>query len=416
MKKNLILGVAVNYAWDVLEPFVASWKKNSSGADMLLFVDNLSNFTRSKLIQSGVLLEDIPDSLKGGVPNNTRWKIFCDFLDKCGDSYEQIFVSDTRDVIFQDDVFKIFKEYKNHLVYATEGDDIRGSKSGHRLNYNWIANCFNKAEADKLLTKKIICDGTTLGTVANIKIFVEKMGETVRAVESRVNFRIHDQAIANYLFYNNLLPIENLIESDVETGAILTVGLANNLSVRGDKICCGENIPAVVHQYDRNAVTAQLVDTIYHDKNFQADERFNDTRSVIEQTISLLYADKIGAATRLFMKKYLTNTEFTGFDKDLLRLFKLAAQKPITQPLELLLSAVQNVMCGITAMTLKDFKVIAYFLKRAEELNFPVEPKFKTYIKNFISGSAIQALNADKFDDYWIFRNMLRDIGDDEKN
>ena len=179
--KNLVMGVAKGYGWDILEPFVTSFAKNCRSAELVLFVDDISDFTRDRLIQAGVWLQNFPDDLKSGIPNNTRWKVFADFLEIHGDAYEQIFITDTRDVIFQSDVFAAFGGLKNYLGLTTEADDIGGSKTGDRINYDWLVDCFGKAAADKLLDKKIICDGTVIGTTAEMKIFAAKMWQAVSA-------------------------------------------------------------------------------------------------------------------------------------------------------------------------------------------------------------------------------------------
>ena len=51
--KNLIMGAAKGYDWNTLEPFVLSWKKNCPSADLILFVDDISDFTRDKLVLGG---------------------------------------------------------------------------------------------------------------------------------------------------------------------------------------------------------------------------------------------------------------------------------------------------------------------------------------------------------------------------
>ncbi|MBR0060921.1 MAG: hypothetical protein IJP68_05520, partial [Selenomonadaceae bacterium] len=133
--RNLVMGVAKGYGWDMLEPFVTSFAKNCQSAELVLFVDDISAFNRDRLIQAGVLLKTFPDDLKSGIPSNTRWKIFSDFLETHGDAYEQIFITDTRDVIFQNDIFATFGGLKSYLGYATEEDDIGGSKTGEKVNY-----------------------------------------------------------------------------------------------------------------------------------------------------------------------------------------------------------------------------------------------------------------------------------------
>ena len=49
--KNLIMGTASGYDWNTLEPFVTSAVKNCPSAEIVLFVNDISDFTRAKLIQ-----------------------------------------------------------------------------------------------------------------------------------------------------------------------------------------------------------------------------------------------------------------------------------------------------------------------------------------------------------------------------
>ena len=51
--KNLVMGVATNYSWYDLEPFVISFKRYCKDADIVLFVDNISDFTRDALTRGG---------------------------------------------------------------------------------------------------------------------------------------------------------------------------------------------------------------------------------------------------------------------------------------------------------------------------------------------------------------------------
>ena len=167
-----------------------------------------------------------------------RFENFKRYLDAHGDEYAQIFITDTRDVIFQGDIFDDFKGYSNFLCYATEADDLRGTKSGSRLNYDWLCDCFGKEEADKLLDKKIVCAGSALiGTPRAVKIFLEKL----LALRDPTKKTAFDQAAFNYLIHNNLIPIENLIESDVVSGAIYTNALILDNKIRGDKILRGDS-------------------------------------------------------------------------------------------------------------------------------------------------------------------------------
>ncbi len=108
---------------------------------------------------------------------NTNSKIYADFLASYGTNYEQVLVCDTRDVICQDDVFEQFNGYSNYLGYTTERQLIGEDRA---YNYPWIEKRFGKAEADKLADKEVICAGTVIGTVNEMKIFCHEIWEFIK--------------------------------------------------------------------------------------------------------------------------------------------------------------------------------------------------------------------------------------------
>lgn len=291
--KNLVMGTASGFDWSTLEPFVTSFARYAQNTELVLFLKNISDFTLDRIqrcAKGALKIEPFEYTTLDGV---VRFRNFKRYLDAHGDEYEQIFITDTRDVIFQNDIFAAFGGLKSYLGYATETDDICGSKTGDKVNYEWLESCFGKDAADSLRDRKIICCGTVIGTTAEIKIFLEKL----LTDDPRMGEFAYDQAAFNYLFHNKLVPIENLIEIDTYSGAIYTNGLIKDNKIRGDFILRGDGgVPAVVHQYDRHKELVELVDRVYRDKNFQFDERFTDMHSVTDQAICLLLANKIGAA------------------------------------------------------------------------------------------------------------------------
>lgn len=379
--KNLIIGVAKGYGWDLLEPFVTSCKMYCPDTELVLFVDDLSDFTRDKLIRSGVTLEKFPAEVSG-IPNNTRWKIFGDYLQARGDEFAQVLITDTRDVIFQGDIFAPFNGLTNWLGFATEADDIRGTKTGDVMNYKWIHDCFGKAEADNLADKKIICSGTVIGSSREMKIFCRELWKILEHKTTN----IFDQAATNYLAWNGLLLVENVFEIDTNGGEIFTAYMflrCNSTKIYGDKILRGDDgIPAVVHQYDRHSKFVELVDKIYRDGNFQADSRFNDVRSVVEQTACLLYADKVSDAAKIFLKKFLSPANFNAATNSLITVWELAAQKNSTPTVELLELAAQNALTSAEKFSDGQILRLHKTFIAAEKNHRAVDMVFK---KNFAS-------------------------------
>ena len=126
--KNLVMGVAEGYGWYELEPFVRSFQRHCENTDLVLFVDNVSNFTRDKLKSEGVELLPFPDELKDGLVVNARWSMYKKFFEERGGDYQQVFLTDTRDVIFQENLFELYADSKNFLCYTTEDENIKNPK------------------------------------------------------------------------------------------------------------------------------------------------------------------------------------------------------------------------------------------------------------------------------------------------
>ena len=311
--RNLVMGLAKGYNWYILEPFVRSFIKNVPSADLVLFTDKFSPFTLDRLQSIGggrIKIEPYPEYAKNARPNNIRWKIFLDYIKIHGANYAQILTSDTRDVIFQSDIFKEFENQSNYLGYSTEGDNIKGEKSKCVLNYDWLIESFGKAVADKFADKEIICDGTVIGTTNEMKIFFEKM------IEYMPNFNSgHDQIVMQYIIYNNLFPLENLIKISYYDGAIFTTSVYatyNPIKTRDNFILSPNGrIPAVVHQYDRpQKELNDFVERIYRQRDFKFDEHLVDIESIFDQIAPLVYSENWKDLLTVFVIYFMDNKSY----------------------------------------------------------------------------------------------------------
>ena len=317
---------------------------------------------------------------------NARWKMYADFLAAHGDDYAQIFVCDTRDVICQGDVFKAFESYSNYLGYSTERQLLGDDKV---YNYRWLETCFGKTEADKLSDKSAICAGTVIGTVREMKIFCQEMWTALKDA----TVWGHEQAAINYFVYENLLPIDNLIEIDTYSGAILTNGIIKDNKTRGDKILRGDGgVPAVVHQYDRHAPQVQLVDNVYRDKNFQPDERFTDPRSVVEQVKHLLYLGKTDDAARFFMN--VQGADFGGNVERLLNIWEMLLNRPLSPAVGYLELSIQRALASEKNFPVQYLNAACSLLIHSIKNRRAVDPQLVQYIAGGLMNIAEQTLNA----------------------
>ena len=377
--KNLVMGVAANYDWYTIEPFIRSCKKYCDNTDIVLFIDNNSEFTRNALTGEGVILAQVPDTLKNFNVINSRWIMYKLFLERYGDNYGKIFLTDVRDVIFQGNLFEPFGEVENFLCCAVEGEKIKNAKE--HLTYDCLTHLFGSDVAERLADKKILCAGTVIGTLNDLKHLTDKMTNILQ----RSTQLGDDQAALNYLIYENRLEIENLIESDCEEGIILTSGLfhaANPIQIQNNKILRGDgNTPAVVHQYDRQPVFVEHVNKIYRDADFQPNENFNDTRSIFEQLTCAINIGKLNAAHKLFTR-YLFGTDVTGYSRELVKIFEMVLSKDSTLAAEILSLSIQGTLPSIIKEL--DFQQLIKICSLADKLmksNRLVLPQLKILVK-----------------------------------
>ena len=269
----------------------------------------------------------VPDELKSKLVIESRWTMYKNFLDKCGDNYQQIFLTDTRDVVCQGNIFKIFVNRQNYLGYATEGVPIVNKINP--VNHTWLNHLFGKKTADKLADKEIICAGTILGSTNEIKKLVSKIIETLEHKKFETEWG-DDQATLNYLIYENQLEIKNLIKFDCWSGDIFSVTffhLMNPPKIQHDKILRGNGgVPAVVHEYPCFNIFIQLIDKLYRDKKFAVNENFTDLRSVLDQIFYLTNIGKIDDAYKIFTK-YLFGKSFSELYDRLVKLWEILLTK-----------------------------------------------------------------------------------------
>lgn len=296
-----------------------------------------------------------------------------------------------RDVIFQDNVFERFKEHPNYLGYVTGFLKI-GEERKH--NYPWIERRFGKEEADKLADRKITCAGTVIGTTQSMITFCNKMWEFIQhALTNNL-----DQGTMNYLVHNNLLPIENLIDVDCDSGAILTMTQLlrrHPIVIRDNKILRGDGgVPAVVHQYDRGGNVLKFVNKFYRDRNFQVDEKYTDTRSNLEQVRHLLALDKIDEAFRFFTAKIAVGAILNSNVDLLLKFWENLVTKPAFVPVisyfEIL---VQSTLATVENFSIGQLNTICLRINQSVRNGHVVAPQFVKFTTQKLLSTAQQSLN-----------------------
>lgn len=253
---NLVLGTALDYNVSQIRIFVESFKKYHPNEQLALVVSPHNAIFIEYLVKNNVKLVHFETRVFIGTHiNNSRFFKYTDFLFDHKLDYDKIFLTDTRDVVFQNNVFENTPE---DFLYFFKEDD-KATIGENPYNSKWITDVFGDEGLKELADKNIICCGTTLGTMDRILNYTNSMCQLLynTGVNKPTVFQTNiDQGIHNYLAHIGFATHKYF--SIKSNGDIVgTVGLSLEKSPeilvkRNKKLEVNGNIPAVIHQYDRS--------------------------------------------------------------------------------------------------------------------------------------------------------------------
>lgn len=250
-RRRLVLGAAIGFDVAQVRVFVESLRANYAG-DVLLLIRwpglRVARYLKSHRID--VIRVFQTRSFTRSV-HARRYAIYLDFLRRRLSRYDQVMISDVRDVVFQRNPFDGIASPKCHFylesAVRTIGED--------ETNSRWVRGCFSAADAERLAACRISCSGITIGGTAAIMAYLERMAVRIRVLPWRIYRRIghgYDQAIHNYLVH--LDPdIDGIV---VENNRhIATMALEPRAFYRLDRESLihgpDDRLFPICHQYDR---------------------------------------------------------------------------------------------------------------------------------------------------------------------
>ena len=319
-KKNLVMGLVKGYNWYLCEPFVRSFIKYVKNSDMVIILDDVSDFTRHKFeevkkeFKTGELkLVPFEEKFKSaGHPASVRWKAFLEYIEKNGVEYNQILLADTKDVFFQADFFESFSKYEEYagITYFSDNQTLGYSLVKNPTIWQWFVKAFGEEEAEKFFDRRTFCPSTVWGTAKELEIFLKVVCENIP------NYDIFgtDECTFDYVLYHNMVPVKNIVEISGETSEILHLNWLNQthrIQIDGEFVLNTVGvIPDVVHYFDRNVLLLNLSDRLYRSKDCHFDENFSDQRSILDQLPHLVFAGQYGEALKIFTDHLLNKANF----------------------------------------------------------------------------------------------------------
>lgn len=255
--KDLVLGCATGYGKQELSIFVNSLRFHSPSCDIALILSRDKYKKDHEFFKKNHIIPLFFESARW-IPTRIHYARSGKYLDFLLEHplYDRIFLADTRDVVFQGDLFSKTPIDQKFLWLFEEsltiGEDLT-------FNYMWITNHFGKDTADSLKEKTVQCSGTVFASYEYMIKYLEKMvyaktkedlwTKSKEFGEESVE-NILDQALQNVLFYSGKLAFA---EAKKNGDIVFTASTRQNTRVNKNGIIYFENnVPLIVHQYDRD--------------------------------------------------------------------------------------------------------------------------------------------------------------------
>ena len=246
---DLVAGYARGYDAEQIRPFLKSLRQSGYEGKILLFANGGA---AKEAIKWDV---EIRQAVKPKIKVHSA-RFLCLEEELREYSCEGIFLSDTRDVIFQKNPSSFLPSEGLHVFE----EDASISLASCPYNSLWIELGYGKEILKQIGSYPISCVGTTCGDKTSILSYLKRLREEIEKIQPRTTHP-QDQAAHNFLIRGN-------IEAQVwhnEEGEIYTVGYIDRGTVKfkNNKIINQSGlVPTVVHQWDRHRNLKNLVKVI----------------------------------------------------------------------------------------------------------------------------------------------------------
>lgn len=251
--KTLVLGAAYGYRPKDLFPFVISLRRHYRG-DVLFITDTLDQEFTDFYNNYNIITFDIGNAFADRWNMQfERFNLYQHVIETYFEDTERILLTDTRDVIFQDDPFCYKAEAELEFFHEPQ------LYSKCACNANWIRERYGNDEYEKLKEKWIICSGTTMGSrqgiLAYINAMVTEIGNQPKGPQ------ILDQPIHAHLIYQGTFPDYRLYQNGEGPISTLHHQLILNIDRQGQLRNKDGSVIPVLHQWDRMGL---IKDTLEH--------------------------------------------------------------------------------------------------------------------------------------------------------
>jgi hypothetical protein len=261
-RRRLVLGAAVGFRIDQVRVFVESLRAAGYAGDVIMLVGRFQWWLKIWLARHGVRTISHWSTRKLHGPIHAhRFERFAKILRAAAGRYDQVLVSDVRDVLFQKHPFAGIVS-PGCQFYLEGGPWTIGIEP---TNWRWAKLFLSPAEADRISPCRITCCGVVLGDADAMAAYLARLAGYLHALP----IRIRREGGADTVFHNKIAHLTHevaatIVENDVH---VATMGLTPpSAYVAGDDgliRTADGRLPAILHQYDRLPDIARVVAAKY---------------------------------------------------------------------------------------------------------------------------------------------------------
>ena len=275
MKKNLVISVSDGYNYYTLAPFIESLARVGYQGHTCVFMGPMTKPDAVRqLRKAGVevlrytnvfpfVAAPHPENFPA-LPHpihiwNARHFLYYDYLLKHEGEFENILLTDIRDVIFQRDPFDFSLGTALNVAMEDRATLLASTPS----NREWIERGYGAAMLAEVGHFPVSCAGTILGRASVIQVYLRNLLTEVGQLKDALNCA--DQAAHNVMLHQDRLgPVRRHYNED---GPILTVGTLEQNSrfsfdEEGYVLNQAGKRPHIVHQYDRHPQLAARMERV----------------------------------------------------------------------------------------------------------------------------------------------------------
>jgi hypothetical protein len=253
-----VLGAAVGLRIAQVRVFVRSLRASGYCGDVLMLVSPYQWLLMLWLRRYGVRTRPMIVTRKVTGPiYAARFQKFAACLAAAAPRYDEVMISDVRDVAFQAHPFP--RDLTAGCQFYLEGG---GKTIGEEpTNLRWMNIFLPPAQVDALRPCRVSCCGVTIGPTAAMTKYLTRLTAYLHALPLRLRRQIGaDTVFHNLMVHGTGEAPGRTVENNVHVATLgLELASAYQIAPDGEIRAASGQVPAILHQYDRISTVAAAV-------------------------------------------------------------------------------------------------------------------------------------------------------------